>query len=110
MAPLLALGINSNPIGVRVVDVLAGRMRIGPGDDVHSQLAASLHDVAEGVRTAEILAAVVQRNLSGVESDAAAGAEASRIGMDLPEIIEPEGEVVISRIIFDKGQLRPAHR
>ena len=110
MAPLVALGIDGDPIGVRVIDVLAGSMRIGAGHDVHALLAASLHDVSEGIRVAQPLAAVVQRNLRGVEGHAASGAEAGRIGVDLLKIIEPEGEVVISRIIFDKGQLRPAHR
>src|ERR1700733_2577343 len=99
MAALVALGIYGDPIGVRVVDVLAGGVRVGAGDDVHSLLAAALHDVPEGVHVAQILAAVVQWNLRGVEGHAASGAKAGRVGVDLLEIIEPEGKVVISRVV-----------
>src|ERR1700678_1441679 len=109
MAPLIALGIDGDPIGARVIDVLAGSVRIGAGHHVHALLAASLHDVAERVGVAQPLAAVVQRNLCGIEGDATSSAEAGRIGVDLLKIIEPKSEVVISRVVFDKGQLRPAH-
>ena len=38
MAPLLALGIDGDPIGVSVIHVLLGRVRIGAGHHVHALL------------------------------------------------------------------------
>ena len=109
MALLVALFVDGDPIGVGVVDVLAGGVRIGASHHVHAQLAAAAHDVAKGVHVAQPLAAVLQRNFSGIERDAASGAQAGGIGVDSLKIIEPEGKVIIPRVIFYEGQLRPAH-
>ena len=87
---LLAVGIHRDPVGMRVVHVLVGGVRIGARDDDHAELAASGHQFAERIAVAEPLAAVVQRNLRGIVRDAAAGAQAGRVGMRALEVIEPE--------------------
>ena len=109
VTPLLALRIHRDPIGVRVVDVLVSGVGVGAGDDVHAELAAAGRHLAEGIGVAEELAAVVERDLGGVEGYAAAGAEAGRVAVGALEIVEPELRVVIAGVVFDEGDLGPAH-
>ena len=86
----LPVGVHRDPVRVRVVHVLVDRVRIGARDDDHVQLAAAGHQVAERVAVAQPLAAVVQRDLRRIVGDAAAGAQAGRVGMGAPEVVEPE--------------------
>ncbi len=106
---LAAVGVDGDPVGMRVVDILVGRVRIGARHHDHAQLAAARHQLAEGVAVAQPRAAVMQRDLGGIVGHAAAGAQAGGIGMGAPEIIQPESEVVLAGVVFDQRQLRPAH-
>ena len=45
-----------------------------------------------------------------VVRDAAAGAEADAVGARAPEVVEPEADVELRRIVLDERELRPAHR
>ena len=99
----LPVGVDRDPVGMRVVDVLVGGVRIGARDHDHAELAAAGHQVAERIAVAQPLAAVVQRNLGRIVGDAAAGAQAGGVGVRALEIVEPEVEVVVAR-----DRLRPA--
>lgn len=52
----------------------------------------------------------MKRNLGWIVSDAASAAEADAVRARALEVIEPEARVEVSRVIFNKGQLHPAHR
>src|SRR4029079_29291 len=94
---------------MRIVDVLMTGMRIRSRNHIHSQLPASRNDVAECVHGPEPSASIVERDLSWIKSDNASRAQASRIGMDAPEVVEPERDFVITGIVFNECQLGPAH-
>ena len=84
-------------------------MRIGAYDDGHVQCPGSLYRVAEKVGFAQTVAAILQGNLGWVVGDVAACAQHYAIGVNALEIVEPEIQVRVNRIVFRKGQLRPAH-
>ncbi len=94
---------------MRVVNVLMRGMRIGAGHHVHAQFPAALRHFAECVSISEIFAAIVKRNLRGIERHASARRETRGIGMDAAKVIEPELRVVMAGIVFDERQLHPAH-
>lgn len=52
MAARLAVGFHRDPVGMGVVNVLVGGMRIDAGDHVEAQLAAARQHFAEGVGVA----------------------------------------------------------
>jgi len=106
---LAAFGVDGDPIGVGVVYILMRRVRIGPADHVHAEFAAACDEVTKRVHIAEILAAIVERNLGRIVRDAAAGGEASGVGMRAAEVVQPERRIVLAGIVFDKRQLRPTH-
>ncbi len=86
-------------------------VRVDPREHAHPQFLAHSDHVAERVDIlADALGHAVIGDRRWIESDAAARAEADAIGMDLPEIVDPESGVVAARIIFGKGKLKPAHR
>jgi hypothetical protein len=109
MRPLLAGGLDGDPVGVRIVDVLVARVRVGARQHHHVQFAAARHQVAEGIGVLHPLAAIVQRDFGGVIGHAAAGAQTGGVGMGALEIVQPELQVVLAGIVFGQGQLRPAH-
>ena len=53
---------------------------------------------------------MVQRHLGRVVGDDAAGAERGGVGVQPPEVVEPELRVEAARIVLDQRQLHPAHR
>ena len=65
MPALLAAGIDGDPVGVCLLDVVIGRVRVGPRDDGHAQLAAAGDQVAERVAVAQPGAAVVEPDFVG---------------------------------------------
>src|SRR4051812_33875782 len=95
---------------MRIANVLMYRVRVGSRDHIHSEIAAAFHHLTKGIPVAEPFAAIVHRNLSWIERDASSGAQASSIGVNPAEIVKPEIWIVISRIVFYKGHLRPTHR
>jgi hypothetical protein len=109
MPPLPALRVHRDPVGVRLIDILVRRVRVGAGDHHHVHLAAAGHQVAERVAIAEPLAAIVQRDLRRVVRHASAGAQARGIRLRALEVVEPEIQIVLARIVFHQRQLRPAH-
>ena len=109
MAHRLAAGIHSDPVWVRIVDLLPAGVGVGSRDHVHAHRAAAGQQVAEAIAIAEPCAALLQRNLRGIERHHAACAQAGRIGMNAAEIIEPELSIVVAGIVFDERKLRPAH-
>src|SRR5260370_20258809 len=110
VAPLAALGIYGDPIGMGIVDVLMGGMRIGSGDDVHPEFPAAIHHFAEAITIAEELAPIVERDLGGIEGDASATGEAGGIGVNALEVVEPEVGIVVAGIVLGEAHLGPAHR
>src|SRR5436305_14371809 len=92
-----------------IVDVLMNSMWIGTSNHVHTQAAATFDKIAEWVPIAHELAAVMHGNLGWVEGNATARAQASGIDVQTLEVVEPELELVVARIVFYKGYLRPPH-
>src|SRR5216117_196621 len=109
MPSLLSVGFDRDPVGMRVVDILVHRMRIGPRDDDHAELSTAGHEIAERIALPYPDAAVMERNLRRVVRDDAAGAEAGGVGVNAREGIEPERGIESSGIVLDERQLRPAH-
>ena len=109
MRPLLSIGIDGDPIGVGIVNVLVRRVGIGARQHHHIQFAAAGHQIAEGIGVLHPLAAIVQRNFGGVIGHATAGAETGGVGVSPREVVEPKVEVVLARVVFGQGQLGPAH-
>lgn len=58
MPPLVSVGVDGDPIRMRVVDIAVAAVRVGARDDVHAELATSVDEVAEGVAVLQPLAAV----------------------------------------------------
>jgi len=56
---LLAVRGDGDPVRVRIVDVLVGRMRVGSRDNVHAELAAARYQFAEAITVAEEFTAVM---------------------------------------------------
>src|SRR5215510_3238171 len=110
MATGLSLGGDLNPIGVRLLHVVVCRVRIGAGDHNHPELATPGHEIAEHVACTEPGAAVMQWNLRGIIRDTTAGAQADRVGFRALEVVEPELEIELARVVFDQRELRPSHR
>jgi hypothetical protein len=109
VAALLAGGIHRDPVGVGVVDILVRRVRIGTRHHHHSQFPAARREFPECVAIAQPLAAIMQRDGSGIVGHASAGAQTSGVGMGTLEIIQPESGIVLAGIVFDQGQLGPTH-
>src|SRR6185437_7115621 len=110
MAPLVSGGVYRNPVGMRIVNVLVGCVRIGPRDHIHAEFPATGKHFTEWIGIAEKFATVVQRNSSGIKRHAAAGAQTGGIGMNPLEVIEPEGGTVTPWIVLHECKLGPAHR
>src|SRR5215475_14430812 len=70
---LLVLRVDRDPVRMRVVDLLMSRMRVGSGDNIHTEFATSSNQFAEAIAVAQILAAVMQRNPGRIVGDATAG-------------------------------------
>src|SRR5689334_22437238 len=96
MAAFVAVFVDGDPVGMCIVNVLMTRVRVSTRDDIHAELAACGDDVAERVTIAEPLAAVMQRNFSGIERNAAARVNEGGVGVHLLEIVEPEIEAVVA--------------
>src|SRR5262249_27323652 len=103
-------GVDGDPIGVRVVNVVVSSMRISSCDHDHSKLSAAGYQLAKRVCVAKPAAAMVQWNPSGIVRDTSAGAQANSIRPSAPEVIQPELRIELTRIVFDKSKLRPTHR
>src|SRR5689334_13690317 len=110
MAPRPPLGVNRNPVGMIVVHILMRSMRVRPRNDDHAQLAASCKQITEWVRFIHPGTAIVKWHLGGIIGNTSASAQARRVGMHTPEILEPELQVVLSWIVFNQRKLRPSHR
>src|SRR6185312_6855599 len=109
VADLLAAGVNHNPIGMRVMDILVDAVRIGAADNIHAEVAAALYHVAERIAIAEPFASVVHWNFGGIERDAASSAQASAVNVRAAKVIEPEFRIVVAGVVFNKGDLSPTH-
>ena len=103
MLALLAVFIHGQPVRVCVVDVFVAGVRVGSRNHVHAQLAAAVGDVAEGIHVSQPLAAVVQRDLGGIEGYTAACVQDCGIGVDPVEVVQPELHVVVAGIVLDKA-------
>ena len=79
-------------------------------DNVHAELAATRQHLPERIAVAQELTAVMQRDLRRIERHASPRAKAGRVGVNPFEVVEPEGRLVASRVVFDEGQLGPPHR
>ena len=63
VAARLAVRVHRDPVGVRRLHVVVGRVRVGAGDDDHAEPAAAGDQLAEHVAVAEPRAAVVEGDL-----------------------------------------------
>ena len=72
-------GVDGDPVGMRVADIVVGRVRIGPRDNHHTLLTTARYQITERVAVGQPLTAVVEGDLGGIVGDAAAGAQAGRI-------------------------------
>ncbi len=106
----LPVGVDGDPVGVGPRGVVAGRVRIGAGQDLHALGAAAADQVTERIAGAEPGAAVMEGDVGGVVGDDAAGAETHRVGVDAREVVEPEAEIDLPGVVLDQHQLGPAHR
>jgi hypothetical protein len=55
-------------------------------------------------------AAVVKRNIGRVVRDTTSATKADALRACALEVIEPKTWIEVSRVIFNKGELHPAHR
>src|SRR5437764_308059 len=95
---------------MRLANVVAHRVRIDPRQDVHPERAAARDERSERVRVAEPAAPVVQRDFRGIVRDDTAGAQCCSIGMETPEVIQPELRLEVPGIVLDERELDPPHR
>ena len=105
-----ARGVDGDPIGVGFVDVVVGRMRVGPREDDHSELAAARDQLAERVAVAQLLTAMMERNFGRVVRHAPAGAQTDAVAAGAAEVVEPEREVELARVVLHQRELGPPHR
>src|SRR6185437_14149932 len=91
------------------VHILMASVRVSPRNHIHSELPATGRELAEGIPVAEPFASVMHRYLSRIKSNDPTRAETCRIDMCLLKVVEPEGGIIVARIIFHKGHLGPAH-
>src|SRR5260221_7006485 len=105
-----AVGADRDPVGVGGPDVLADRVGIGARDDLHAERAAPCHERAERIGLSQPRAAVVQRHFGRVIRDDAARAQRGGVGVQAPEIVEPEPGIELPGVVLDQRQLHPAHR
>ncbi len=110
MSHLVALFIDHQPVRMGIVDILMTCVRVGSRHDVHAKIAACCGHLPEGVVVPEPFTAVVKRNPGRIEGDASPRVEQRGVGVNPLEVIEPESEVVSTRIVLDKIHLGPAHR
>ncbi len=110
VAPGFAVGVHRDPVGVRRLHVVVGGVGIGAGDDDHAEPPTAGDELAQHVAVAQPRAAVVKGDPGRVVGDTATGAEAGGVGMRAAEVVQPERDVELRRLVFDQCQLRPAHR
>ena len=101
MPSWFTVGCDGDPIRMRCLHVIVGGMRISSCDYDHSQLAASLHQIAKRVAGSEPLAAMMKRHLGRVIRHATSRAQANGVRLRALEIIEPELQVKLAWIILD---------
>ena len=105
----LPLCVDGDPVGMRGFGVVVGGVGVGADEDGHVVFAAAGDEFAEDVAVVEPGAAMVKRDFGGVVGDAAAAAETDGVGAGALEVVEPEGEVEVGGVVFDEGELCPAH-
>src|SRR5207248_4034954 len=110
MPPRLAGRVHGNPIGMRLLHVVIGRVWISPRDDDHSQLTTAGNQLAEHVALAKPGTAVVKGDFCWVIRYAAARTKTDRIGLGPLEVVEPELQVELTRVVLHERELSPAHR
>src|SRR5437773_4016527 len=71
----VAIGLNRDPIRMRVAHVIVRGVRVGARDDDHAELAAAGDKFAERIGITEPLTAMVQRNFRRIIRDATAGTQ-----------------------------------
>ena len=89
--------------------VVVGSMRIGARNYNHSKFARAGDEFTERIGLAEPLATMVERNFSGIVSNAATGTETDSVRPCFLEIIEPEMRIKLTWIVFNQRELGPAH-
>ena len=109
VAARLAVGGHRDPVGMGGLHIVIGGVRVGARDDDHAELAAAGDEFAEHIAVAQPGAAMVEGNLGRVIRHAAAGAEADGVRLGAREVIEPELQVELARVVLDERQLGPAH-
>ena len=110
VAARIALRVHGDPIRMRGLNVVVGRVRVGAHEHHHTKLAAAGDQIAKHVAVAEPLARMMERNLRRVVGHASAATQASRRGLGPPEIVQPKAKVKLAGVVLDQRELRPAHR
>src|SRR6266516_3314075 len=75
MTPLVTVGLNRDPIRMRVAYVIVRGVRVGARDYDHAELAAAGDKFAERIGITDPLTAMVQRNFRRIIRDATAGTQ-----------------------------------
>lgn len=110
MAAGLAVGFDSDPVRMRGLDVVVGGVRIGTGNDDHAEFATAGDEFAKRIGIAEPLTAMMKRDVGWIVGDATAGAQANSVGFCALKKSEPKFRIELAGIVFDQGELSPAHR
>ncbi len=106
----LAVRASQRPFGMCGGRSRVHRVRIDAGEHAHAQRLGAHRHVAERINAlANALCHAMIGDRRWIEGDAAPGAQANGVSVDLPEIVDPEGRIVPARIIFGEGKLEPAH-
>ena len=105
----LTVGGARHPFRMRAKCFLSASVRICTGYYVHAQIATTSGELTKGIAIPKVLAAVVQRDFGWVEGYATTSTQAGSIGMNLFEIGQPHGQIVVAGVVFSKCNLGPAH-
>jgi hypothetical protein len=79
VASLISGGIDRDPVGVRVMNIVVSSVRVSSRDYDHSQLSTTRYQLAKRVCVAKPAAAMVQWYPGGIIRDTSAGAQANGI-------------------------------
>ena len=108
MTARLASGVDGDPIRMRCLQVVISGVRVCAYQHRHTLLARSGDEFAKKIAVTEPCATVVEGNLSGIVGDATSAAKADTLGSRALEVVEPEGKVEVSWVVFDQGELKPS--
>src|SRR6267142_5919626 len=100
--------IDAEPIRVRVIKFIGRAAGIHPGEYRNPVIARSMQDFAKEIAIAQKLSAPMQRILTGIIRDDAAGVDDNALDASSFPIIAPPWNVIAGNIEFGNVRLPPA--